>query len=167
MKPGTEFQAFKNCHVEGLYSIPLYQSDKYVERMFIDTLGNTKLVAPHNHRYDLLLRVTSGVINHTIWEPDPMGSIEMHHFDWKSPIDNGGLGEFVYREESARYRVTSQDMYMDSCVEMKHDQIHSLVTEPGTSWIVTEELDNPDAAPVTLWYTPHYHPMLYGLYYPI
>lgn len=181
MKRGEKFVPLANCHVKGLYSIPLEQTDTWCRRMFIDTLGGCHAVAPHNHRYDLALQMVHGSMMHTIWTRNNIGPLTMYEYTWISPLSeiifklNGeeattitepGRFELV-QELPVRYNIESQHLDCKSrTVQMSQFQLHSLVTTPGASWIITEYLDeNPN--PIALHHAPTYTPDLSGLYVPI
>lgn len=181
MRRGEKFLPLANCHVKGLFSIPLEQNDTYVRRMFIDTLGLTRTVAPHSHRYPLVLEMVHGEMNHSVWYPATLGAIEMWSYRWVSPVSETILkfsgeeavtitepGYFEcldaepkrYNLENARLNATIRPL------ELSSSRIHSLVTTPGASWIITEYLDdNPN--PIALHSYPTYAPDLSGLYVPI
>jgi hypothetical protein len=183
MRPDQEFKALANCHAKGLFSIPLEQSSTYVRRMFIDTLGQCHTVAPHSHRYPLELHMVEGRMTHTLWYEDPMGPFEMYEYRWLSPIlvdittvkdlepvkveaEPGRFERLAdsatrYSADSSRLSGTSQ-----STLGMKAQEIHSLVTRPGTCWIITEYQDQ-NENPLTLHSTPNYAPDTSGLYVPI
>lgn len=164
-----------NCHALGLFSIPIEIDDRYVRRMFIDTFGNTHTVAPHSHRYNLKLDMVSGYMNHSIWTQRANGAVAMFPFRWESPMNDSKTfsGEPIFKgrferqsDYPDRYNVDSQEMRPGQSLMMQSEEIHSLVTRPGTSWIITEYLDETEDT-VTLHHNPTYEPNLDGLYVPI
>lgn len=165
MKRGQKFTAMAECHAPGLYSIPLQVEETSCERMFIDTLGTAATIAPHNHRYGLTLTVLRGVLTHHLWQPDPLGAIEMWRHAWHSPLVEGGTGRFELKTPTpARFDISPDRMVAGEYVTLTPSQHHSLVTVPGTVWVVEEGLDQAEAE--TLWFAPTYEPDLTGLYVP-
>lgn len=182
MKRGEKFVPLANCHVKGLFSIPLEVTDSWCRRMFIDTLGGCYQVAPHSHRYDLALNMVHGRMTHSIWtQADVLGALSMYKYTWVSPVSetifkiNGESAAVIVEEGHfelisdipSQYNLESEVLGAGSkTVQMKASQIHSLVTTPGASWIITEYLDeNPN--PIALHHAPTYTPDLSGLYVPI
>lgn len=164
MRAGQKFDAIANCHAPGLYSIPVNVREHSVDRIFIDTLGKAHTVAPHNHRYPLRLTVLRGELTHSVWEPDPTGAIEMWRYQWHSPL-TGHAGRFALKDEaSSRFNVSTDWMSPGEYVHLRPEQYHSLGTDPGAVWMVTEGLDTQDSE--TLWSEPVYAPDLAGLYVP-
>lgn len=164
MKPGQKFSPLAHCHAKGIFSIPLFVCDSYVERMFIDTLGTCHTIAPHSHRYPLDIKLVHGSLAHSIWEPHSLGAVAMYEFEWQSPLlDEPGKFRRLY-EQPVRYNVATKPLTA-SGIALDSEQIHSLVTTPGTAWIVTEHLDEEDS--ITLHHSPEYAPDLSGLYVPI
>ncbi len=181
MRTGEKFVPLANCHVKGLYSIPLEQTDSYVRRMFIDTLGRTQEVVPHSHRYPLNLQMVHGQMAHSVWYEASMGAVEMWRYRWVSPVSETILkfsGEEAVTVVEPGYfecldykpaRYNPETVYLNSksnAVALASRRIHSLVTTPGASWIITEYRDD-NPQPVALAPTPTYTPDLSGLYVPI
>lgn len=130
-----------NYIVPGIYS-SLLGSGEGVEglgrfRLFEASRHQQKDVTPHSHRFDFCCLVLSGAVHNTTWNQSKTNSGDAYREVF---LDYAGApGRYVRRYADIDCWTSATGTYeAGEWYSMRHDEIHSIVFEKGTSVLFIE-----------------------------
>ncbi|RWB95585.1 MAG: hypothetical protein EOQ56_27950 [Mesorhizobium sp.] len=163
-----EMQAhsFKNFHVKGFDYLCLKRTSEHTRKVYFFD-GNVsqlpEVVNPHDHRYDFMTTVLSGVMSNSVYEVDDKGKV-YNEFAWDTPL-NGGAGFTWQKEirllERQRFAYRPGDHY-----HMDADELHTIrMHAEGTVIVLDQYADKmPIGQPTRTFMQEKQAPNLDGLY---
>lgn len=143
----------KNCHLKGLNSYVIRDRLSRKEGM-IRVFHNIEnclpslvkdgkfCLAPHNHRQDITLSMLTGSAYNVNFTYDNRAP-EKHFWEWSfySQIVDGEIAAHFHGTGDLR---VSDVTPIKSGIFLPSSQIHTVVAEPGSAWLVREGLTSPE-----------------------
>lgn len=158
---GLPFNALRNCHVEGLSSIMLYDEPANRVRLFYAERdhalwrndiphGLDMSVAVHPHHCDITLALVFGrVRNDTFWAV-PSHAAGHHKCEYVSGVQWPGESALIDTGERALLSLVGSTWLYPQGESLHATTLHTIYVPRGetAAWIVIEGRENPDYAPV-------------------
>lgn len=158
--------SFRNFHVRGFDYLCLKRTPEHTRKVYFFD-GNVsqlpEVVNPHDHRYDFITTVLSGVMSNSVYTIDPVGEV-YNEFEWRTPL-LGGDGFTFRREmrllETQRFAYKRGQSYL-----MRAEEFHTIRMHKEGTVIVLDQFEDlvPNHVPTRTFMKEKQAPSLDGLY---
>lgn len=145
-----------NCHVIGMHSFPVTETDNLYERIFTTTSDHVlhdtdkMQLAIHPHHVNITITVLKGVLTNIIYQLNPKGAIELDEYIFSSVIKNG-YGGFKKIGTKNLVLVSEITYKKGDSFSMESCDMHTVRVPKGmeSAWLVQEDVPTCDYFPVS------------------